>query len=144
MPPTVPDESAKRRNRNQDFVPLETLIREHLPVRFLGYGRRMNPRRSGYLLFSSQGTGLSAYPPVAGPSEPRKEYGKSFQLTVHDVFRVPIHHRVRQIETFDICSCCGLDFLWEAKVATELNYLCQVVSDQEELLIRGQEQNVLR
>lgn len=77
------------------------------------------------------------------PSKRRKEHGKSSQSTVHDVFRVPIHHRIRQVETFDVRRCRGLDFLWEAEVATELNHLGQVVSDQEEFLIRSQEQDVL-
>jgi len=44
-------------------------------------------------------------------------------MTAHDIFRVPIHHRVRQVETFDVGSCRRLDFLWEAEVATQLDHL---------------------
>ena len=62
-------------------------------------------------------------------NEPRKGHGTSFQLTVHDVFRMPIHHRVRQVETLDVCSCRSLHLLWEAEVAAKLNHFSQVVSD---------------
>jgi len=143
MRPKVPDEGARRRNRSRGSAPRETLTLEHLLVRSLGYGRRMNPRRSGYLLFSSRGTGPLTYPPGTDPSKPRKESRKNFQLTVHDVLRVPVHHCVRQIEAFDVCGCRRLNFLWEAEVATELNYLSQIVSDQQEFFIRSQEQYVL-
>jgi len=120
MRPTVPDEGARRRNRSRGSAPQETPTRAHLPVRSLVYGRRTNPGIWGYLSFSSRGTGPSTYPTDIDLSKTRKRHGK---MTAHDIFRVPIHHRVRQVETFDVGSCRRLDFLWEAEVATQLDHL---------------------
>jgi hypothetical protein len=37
---------------------------------------------------------------------------------LHDVLGMPIHHRVLEIESFQVGNSGGLYFLWEVKVAT--------------------------
>lgn len=74
MRPTAPDGGARQQNQIRGFAPRETLTRARPPVRSLGYGRRMNPRRSGYLSFSSRGIGPSTYPQAINLGESRKEY----------------------------------------------------------------------
>ena len=44
--------------------------------------------------------------------------GRMVLQPLHDVLGMPIHHRVLEIESFQVGNSGGLYFLWEAKVAT--------------------------
>ena len=42
----------------------------------------------------------------------------TYESVLHDILGMPIHHRVLEIESFQVGNSGGLYFLWEAKVAT--------------------------
>jgi len=44
--------------------------------------------------------------------------GRMVLQPLHDVLGMPIHHRVLEIESFQVGNSGGLYFLWEVKVAT--------------------------
>jgi len=42
----------------------------------------------------------------------------AWNTILHDIFGMPIHHRILEIETFQIGDSSGFYLFWEAKVAT--------------------------
>lgn len=63
---------------------------------------------------------------------------------LHDILGMPIHHRILQIESFQVGDAGGLYFLREAKVAAQLRYFGDVQFDEKMLLIGVKEMNVRR
>ena len=57
---------------------------------------------------------------------------------------MPIHHGILEVETLQVSYSCRLNFLGEAKVATQLRYLGNIQFDEEELLLSIEELDIRR
>lgn len=55
---------------------------------------------------------------------------------------MPIHHGILEVETLQVSYSCRLNFLGEAKVATQLRYLGNIQFDEEELLLSIEELDI--
>ena len=55
---------------------------------------------------------------------------------------MPIHHRILEIESFQVSDSGGLYLLWEAKVATQLRYFGDIQLDEKVFLVGVEEMNV--
>lgn len=57
---------------------------------------------------------------------------------------MPVHDRVLQVKSFEVCDCGGFDFLWKSKMSTQLRNLPNVELHQEVFLFDIQEGNTIR
>jgi hypothetical protein len=64
----------------------------------------------------------------------RNEYG-------HDVFGMPVHDSIFEVEPFEIGYSGCLDLFWKTKKRADLNELGEVVLDEEVLLVRAEKSN---
>jgi hypothetical protein len=67
---------------------------------------------------------------------------KAKAANIHDILRMPIHHSILEVETFDISHRGRFHLLGESKVTTKLANLCQVVFDKQNFLVCSQERNI--
>jgi hypothetical protein len=64
------------------------------------------------------------------------------QCCQHDVFGMPIHDGVLEVETLQVGYSSRLNFFGEAKVATQLRYLGDIQLDEKELLLSVEEKDI--
>jgi hypothetical protein len=54
---------------------------------------------------------------------------------VHDIFRMPVHHSVLQVEAFDVSDCSRFNFFRKTKVTTELGHFREIVLHEQNFFV---------
>lgn len=72
----------------------------------------------------------------------RDDWTNRLIAVLHDVLGMPVHHRVLEVETFQVGYSSRLDFFGEVEVATQLRYLADIQFDEEELLVSVEEMDI--
>lgn len=68
--------------------------------------------------------------------------GRIEQNALHDILGMPIHHRVLEVESLQVCYSSGLHFLREAEMATQLRNFGDIKLNEKVLLVGVEKKHV--
>lgn len=96
----------------------------HLSVQCLEYDWRRRQLKWDCWSLSPQEIMLSTYRIELKITMPKR-------IVSHDILRMPVHHRVSEIETFQECDRRRLDFFWKSKQSAERLDFVHIQLDKE-------------